>query len=222
MNILALDTSSEILHLALSGEGFFLSNTRIMGFKHAETLVPMIESLLKEAAMDPRELDLVVCAKGPGSFTGLRIGIATAKGIAEGSGCPLVTVPTLEALAAPLGFLKDRVVPVMDARKQRYYAQIFLEGAPVTEPLDISPSHLAEVLTDHPGACVTGPGALDLEVLLREHPIHSRLTFLDPRNVNITASLIRLGREKLETRGGDCPEEGPLYLRPSEAELSKN
>ena len=222
MNILAIDTSSEVLQLALAGDGFFLSNMRIMGFKHAEILVPMIDSLLKERDLDPRELDLVICAKGPGSFTGLRIGISTAKGIAEGAGCPLVSVPTLEAMAAPLGFMKSPVVPVMDARKQRYYAQIFLEGNPATEPLDIPPLELAATLLNYPGACITGPGAMDLEALLRDHPVHPGLIFLDPRDGNTVSGLIRLGLHILETRGPDNPEEGPIYLRPSEAELSKN
>jgi tRNA threonylcarbamoyladenosine biosynthesis protein TsaB len=222
VNILAIDTSSEVLQLALAGDGFFLSNIRIMGFKHAEILVPMIDSLLHEGSLNPRELDLVVCAKGPGSFTGLRIGIATAKGIAEGAGCPLVTVPSLEAMAASLGFIKSPVVPVMDARKQRYYAQIFIEEKPSTEPLDIPPLELAATLLKYPGACITGPGSLDLEVLLRGHPVHPRLTFLDPRDGNSAGGLISLGRKILDTRGPDSPEEGPLYLRPSEAELSKN
>jgi len=113
------------------------------------------------------------------------------------------------------------VVPVMDARKQRYYAQIFQEGLPLTEPLDLPPLDLADRLANHPGACITGPGALDLEGLLRKHPVHPLLTFLDPRYGSTAAALIHRGREIFETRGGDGPEEGPLYLRPSEAELSK-
>ncbi len=221
MNILALDTSSEILQMALSGDGFFLENHRIMGFKHAETLMPMIEALLKEASLDPRDLDLVVCAKGPGSFTGLRIGLATSKGLSEGAGCPLVTIPTLDAMAEPLSFLDYPVVPVMDARKQRYYAQFFLQGEKVTGPLDIAPLDLAEKLTSYPRVCIAGSGALDLELLLQNHPVHARLTFLDPRNLHGLGGLVRLGKQAWETRGPDGPEEGPLYLRPSEAELGK-
>lgn len=105
MNILSIDTAAEILYVGVKTDKAFLENIRAMGLKHAETLIPLIRSMLKEIELSPGDLDLVVCSQGPGSFTGLRIGLATAKGISEGAGCPLVSIPTLDALAEPYRFL---------------------------------------------------------------------------------------------------------------------
>ena len=128
MNILSIDTSGEILHLGLKSGETFLENTRDMGLKHAETLTPLIRSLMEEIDLSPKALDLVVCSQGPGSFTGLRIGLATAKGISEGAGCPLVSIPTLVALAEPWRDFEGIVMPVIDAKKTAVLHPVFPEG----------------------------------------------------------------------------------------------
>ena len=90
------------------------------------------------------ELDLIVCSKGPGSFTGLRIGMSTAKGLSMGSGVPLVTIGTMEMMAYGLDFFDGIVVPVIDARKKRYYTAFFNNKQRITENFDLTPF---EILT---------------------------------------------------------------------------
>ena len=86
MRVLAFDCGSELLALAVKADARAFSCVCDSGEKQAESLLPLVESAMARCGLEPRELDLVVCARGPGSFTGLRIAMSTAKGIAAGSG----------------------------------------------------------------------------------------------------------------------------------------
>ena len=157
MNILALDASTSILSVSLQiGKRLFQSSISD-GLKHSENLMPLIDSLLKSAGLKPSELDLLAVPAGPGSFTGLRIALSTAKGIASGSGASLVTVPTLDAYSQGYDFFDGPVIPVIDARKKRIYCSIYIKGEKIDNDLDISPEKLLEKLTEYKKILITGP-----------------------------------------------------------------
>ena len=123
MKILALDTSGQTASVAIVQDGKligeFSQNDKLT---HSQTILPMIAQLCEQTATDKTQLDYISCAVGPGSFTGLRIGAATAKGLCLGLDKPLICVPTLDALAYNV-FMTDAVVcPIMDARRQQVYA----------------------------------------------------------------------------------------------------
>lgn len=221
MNILCIDTSGEVLSLGLKNGEAFLENIRDYGLRHAETLAPLIQSLMGEMNLSPKALDLVVCTRGPGSFTGLRIGLATAKGISEGVGCPLVSIPTLDALAEPWRSLKGVVIPVVNARKQRFYARLFRGGRALTEAMDITPGDLADLIPPGDEVFIAGPGGEDLKGRWIEALPREGIIFLDAPGAAASRGLLRLGRKRLEEVGPDTPEIGPIYLRPSEAEIKK-
>lgn len=124
--ILAIDSSAAVGAVALcEGETLIASATLHDSNKHSETLLPMVEGVLKSAGMTVGDIDIFAAAVGPGSFTGIRIGISMIKGLAFGSSKPCVGVSTLEALACNLKELDGLICPVMDARREQVYNALF-------------------------------------------------------------------------------------------------
>ena len=222
VNALAIDTTSETLGACLTVGGAFLSIELKIGLKHSMFLAPWIAHLAREGEISLSDLDLVVCALGPGSFTGLRIGLSTAKGIAMGANCGLVGVPSLDALAARFSFYDGTVLPVINARKGRWYTAFYRSGTRVTEYLDIDAETIAQSLVAKPftsgGIFVTGPDAQDVcrriqgIPELRHAAVDSGLCYSDP------FSLLRLGIEQYQSSGTGLDTLTPIYVRKSEAE----
>ncbi|HSR10897.1 MAG TPA: tRNA (adenosine(37)-N6)-threonylcarbamoyltransferase complex dimerization subunit type 1 TsaB, partial [Thermodesulfobacteriota bacterium] len=132
MIVLALETATLAGSVALVDAGDGETGRRIIGENtlsnpetHSARLMPGIDRLLKEASLTIRDIGGIAVSIGPGSFTGLRIGVATAKGLAYALGIPVAGVPTLDALAATRPFSPDPVCPVLDARKKEVYAALF-------------------------------------------------------------------------------------------------
>jgi tRNA threonylcarbamoyladenosine biosynthesis protein TsaB len=133
--ILAFESSAKCASVALWRDGVFLAQSlQCSGLTHSTTLLPMAVHLLEDTSLTVDNVDVIAVAHGPGSFTGVRIGVATVKGMAWGANKPVCGVSTLEALAwlgasAPAGAL---VCPVMDARRSEVYNALFIfeDGAP--------------------------------------------------------------------------------------------
>ena len=99
MTILAVDSSHDTLHLALQSDNFFDSTSFTIGRRYTEELITLMKNILEKHSLTFKDLDLLVCSKGPGSFTGLRVSMSTIKGISLATGVPYVSVSTLETLA---------------------------------------------------------------------------------------------------------------------------
>ena len=126
MKILAIDSSGIVATVAILDDDILMAEYTINHKKtHSQTLLPMIDEITKMTELDLRELDAVAVAGGPGSFTGLRIGSATAKGLGLALDIPLISVPTLDALAYNLCGSADIVCPMMDARRQQVYTGVY-------------------------------------------------------------------------------------------------
>lgn len=126
MNILAIDTSALTASAAvLSGDKLAGEISTTTALTHSQTIMPMIDELLKKINMDITDIDLFACSEGPGSFTGLRIGIGTIKGLAYGLEKKVVGVSTLEALAHNIAFTDYVISPVMDARRGQVYNALY-------------------------------------------------------------------------------------------------
>lgn len=152
MKILAMDSSGLVASVAVLDDDTLLAEYTVNHKKtHSQTLLPMIDEIMRMLGMDPAELDAVAVAGGPGSFTGLRIGSATAKGLGLALGIPLVAVPTADALACNLCEVTDSlIVPMMDARREQVYTGIYrFEGGrlqAVREQWPAAVTELAEIL----------------------------------------------------------------------------
>lgn len=136
MKILALDSSGLVASVAVAEDDTLLAEYTVNYKKtHSQTLLPMLDEVAKMIELDLRTIDAIAVAGGPGSFTGLRIGSATAKGLGLALECPLVSVPTVDALAYNLYGCVSNICPMMDARREQVYTGIytFAEGELVTK-----------------------------------------------------------------------------------------
>ncbi len=126
MKLLAIDSSGLVATVALVVDDILVGEYTIHNKKtHSQTLLPMIADMLAMSGIDKNDLDAIAVAAGPGSFTGLRIGAATAKGIAQGLDIPIVPVSALEGLAYNLQGTDSPVCPIMDARRGQVYSGIY-------------------------------------------------------------------------------------------------
>jgi tRNA threonylcarbamoyladenosine biosynthesis protein TsaB len=215
MNVLAVDSSTDILAVALKTDSGWSEASLDLGLRHAERVMELVDACLSHAGMNRREIGLSVCAAGPGSFTGLRIGMATSKGIAAGLGIPWLAVPTLDALAWGYGCFPGAVAPIIDGRKGRVYSAIYLRGARVSDWLDVPLAKLAALLDTYPEALITGPDA----ELFRELASERSGFRVDERaRAPAAKAMAILGLDSFLRHGPGSTEDGPLYLRPSEAE----
>lgn len=225
MNILAIDASTAVLSLGLRAGKEYFQFDEDRGFRHSELIMNGVDHLVKEARLKPSDIDLICTALGPGSFTGLRVGMASAKGIAAGLGIPLVAVPTLDTLAHSFTFYPGVVLPLIDARKSRFYTALYTNGQRRTGFLDADQNrifHELKALGGEKRLLLTGPdwGLFEEAVSLLEEGGWTVDRDLDNRR-GYARIMTERGRIQFEERGGDPSDTGPLYLRKSEAELSR-
>lgn len=126
MKILALESSAKAASCAFLADGIPLATAwQATGLTHSRTLLPMVQDMLRNSELSLADADVVAIASGPGSFTGLRIGLAAVKGLAWAAEKPCLGVSTLEGMARPLSHLNGILVCAMDARRQQIYNAVF-------------------------------------------------------------------------------------------------
>lgn len=226
MKILAIDTTANTASCALVEDGRVRGVSTIDGLlTHSETMLPMVEELLKRLALTIKDVDAFAVAEGPGSFTGVRIGVSTIKGLAFSTNKPCVGVSSLAALAYNLEGFDGLVVPVMDARRQQVYTVIYNEGKCVFGDSLIPLTELADELakTELELRLVGDGYALAERFLAADERLAPRLkstpAALIPHNA---ASIALLAEKKLASGEISTDSElRPLYLRDSQAERER-
>jgi tRNA threonylcarbamoyladenosine biosynthesis protein TsaB len=223
MKILGIDTATPILALGIVDEEKVLSEIRFnAGQTHAQLLLPSIEKILKDADLELEDLNGIALSIGPGSFTGLRIGLATAKGLCFASGKPLLTVSTLDGLVYFNRTLPYPLVPVLDAKKNEVYSAVYNSREGVLERISDYWVLSAEKLVAKIPEEVIFLG-LGLEVFLDrlKELCGEKAHFLaGERNLPSGSSIAFLGLEKFRrSEFEDLEKAEPLYLRSSDAEL---
>ncbi len=223
--ILALDSTAEVSAVAVcKGEKLLSEITINTGNTHSQTLLPAVEQALKMSELTVNDIDLFACSTGPGSFTGVRIGVATVKGIAYGKDKPCISVSTLDALAYNLIGVKGIICPVMNARRSQVYNALFRN---VNGTMQRLCSDRALSIAD-----------LDFELSSFEEPIYLcgdgyDITEKGFRNVSIcyvpqryryqnaySVAQVALGKYQSGEYVTDA-ELAPIYLRPSQAERER-
>ncbi|MBI4537223.1 MAG: tRNA (adenosine(37)-N6)-threonylcarbamoyltransferase complex dimerization subunit type 1 TsaB [candidate division NC10 bacterium] len=225
MLVLGIETSTTHGGVALvSGAGLISEYTLNVEVTHSERVLPAIERMLLDAGVTLAALDGLAVSIGPGSFTGLRIGLSTAKGLAYATGLPVAAVPTLEAMAWVLPGARLPLCPVLDARKQEVYAAIFRHGPDglvrLMEDAALAPEALAariQTATLFLGDALETYGELFRRLLGDRF----QLPPLAQRGAR-AACVAELGRQRL-LRGEreSIADLVPRYLRASEAELRR-
>jgi tRNA threonylcarbamoyladenosine biosynthesis protein TsaB len=215
MTALGVDTATEVLSLSAAGTSAWGSIAIRRGLQHSPTLLSLVERLLAETGMTASDVQLLVCSLGPGSFTGIRIGLSTVLGISHATGAPVVGVSTLDALAEPWLERDGDTFPVIDARKGRIYTAQFAEGERRGEYLDATPGRLRGLVAAARQPLLVGPDAERIRGILGLGPDQVRVSsLLDPM------ALLRIGMKLYTTEGADPSRLRPLYLRKSEAEIA--
>ena len=221
--ILSVETATLSGSVAFSrGEKVLAALTGDSGVSHSNTLLSDIDRVLREAQVELADVDLFAVATGPGSFTGLRIGIATVKGLAATLDRPTAGVPTLHAVALAAG-PSPRSVALLPAGRGEVFAQLFSvtkEGL-VTEldkPTHISPSKLLEKYGSLESVLWCGPGAIANKKLLENSA--SPEGRLAPAVTNLATHVARLALMKFHEQQLVHPDAlQAIYVRPSDAEL---
>ncbi len=218
MNILCLDTSTEVLSIGLKTDSSFEERLIDGNFSHSENLMEEMTSILKRAKLELRDLDLLITTKGPGSFTGLRVALATLKGIRSASGAKLVSVPTLDVMIESNRHHGIADMAVIDAKKQRFYIRIEKDDKVLCNTIDGNPSDILEILNGEKEIAVTGKDATKFvnKALQEGACCNFSIDRFAPRN--LSKALLKLGLEQFEKYGEDEIGTGPMYIRRSDAE----
>lgn len=228
MKILALETSAKAVSAALSEDGRILaSGYQDTGLTHSRTLMPIVEHLFRNTGLTMSDCDAVAVAAGPGSFTGIRIGVAAAKGLAFAAEKPAVGVSTLAAMARNVAFADGLVLCAMDARRSQIYNAVFLAEnghlTRLTPDRAIALEELAQELReDSRPKLVVGDGArLCCEFLSGAGLPCCRLA--PPHLIMQNAASVALEAEALAAAGGlvSAQDLQPVYLRPAQAQRLK-
>ena len=216
MKILAVDTSAVCASVAVTENGKILSESSInTGLTHSRTLMPMIDSVLKNGEITLDGIDLFAYSVGPGSFTGIRIGVAAIKGLCDAISKKCVPVSTLEALAYNLTGRKCTAVSVMDARCNQVYCGIFsINGEEVTRLTDdmaIKIDELGEMIKSYSDIIFVGDGAKICHNALGYEKAPANCEYQKGSSVSFVA-------EKNADKAVDSKELLPVYLRLPQAE----
>lgn len=229
--ILSLETATRGGSLALMHGGSLLaSSTGIADESHSISLLSRIESLLKDASISLRDIDCFATASGPGSFTGLRIGLATMKAFAAVFNRPCIGIPTLEAIAFAAGSGAECIYALLPAGRGEVFSQLFSGAPSVAE--HIPPNVLLERVAVERRICWAGPGAHLYKDLIQERAVELGITFaefgiatrwtLAPNVEQLAKYVAILALTQLNNGTEYRPEDlRAIYVRPSDAELNK-
>ena len=223
MLILAFESSAKAASVALCRDGHLISQySQCSGLTHSRTLLPMAEDMLKNAELTLQDVDLIAVAHGPGSFTGIRIGVSTVKGLAWAGDKPCVGVSTLEAMAWHGLAAGGVVCPVMDARRSQVYNALFAikDGRPqrLCPDRPIALSELAEDVKklDAP-VFLVGDGAAITRDFFDAQGIPCRVA---PENL-LWQDAWGVAMAAMDKTPGNADSLLPVYLRLSQAERER-
>jgi len=223
MITLAIDSSSKVATAALIKDGILLGEITLNDKKeHSVILMTIMEDLLKFNKLDISDIDGYIVSKGPGSFTGLRIGMATIKGLSFGSNKPYVSISSLDALAYSVSTFDGLICPIMDALRNSVYTSLYKCSDNTLEKLiDYSALDLDELIelikSKNEKVIFIGDGVDKYkDYLIKNCPDCS----FPPNHLNLirASSLGELGSKLLESGKYDDPNSSPIYLKKSQAE----
>ena len=228
MKILAFDSTAKIASVAVSDNETVLGSYSIdNGLTQSELLLPMAEDLLKSLKLSFSDIELLACSVGPGSFTGVRIGVSLVKGIAFGKNIPCAEISTLEALAENLSGLYGIILPCMDARRGQFYTAIFEADENgikrISDDEALSAKELAQKLEVYPDKpiYVVGDGYKIAHKLLSEQGV-KLLATPEALRAQDAASIAKLAARKYAAGEAVSDKEiSPTYLRVPQAERER-
>jgi len=185
------------------------------GLRHAQRILPAVDLCLKDAGLALVELNLLACASGPGSFTGLRIAMSTIKGLSSALRIHFMAVPTLDCLAADWEGASPVIIPILDAHRGQFYAAAYERGVRRSGYLDLPLVDLLELADTFPEVLIVGPDA-DLVIEAEETRPSLRVARYGRRESG--RALLDLAQTRFHSEGPSSSDASPLYVRKSDAE----
>ncbi len=225
MRVLALETATLAGSIAIvdDAEGVIGEAGVNVRVAYAERLMPAIEWLMNASGITINEIDAFAVSVGPGSFTGLRIGLSTAKGFAFATGRPLVPVPTLDAMARRIPFCRHIICPMLDARKKEVYAGLYKwEDNGCREIMPVTAIRPEDLLKNISGPVVfLGEGSKIYRDLISD-ALTTKACFAPESHMSPSASIVaEIAIQKIKQGITTDPVSlAPLYVRKSEAEIN--
>lgn len=228
MRILAVDTSTNVASVAVLENDIIIGEYSCnKGKTHSQRIMPMIHNLLEAVGMKAEDMDAFAASVGPGSFTGLRIGVTTVKAMAFALEKPVISVHTLDALAYNLPMSKDVICPIIDARNSQVFTAIykFTEGKleRVTDYLGIHVSELVDKIKPMGGDVIFLGDASNMHKDYFVSELGQRVHLAPPNNSLARAASVAVlaGNKYSEGKFESCYDMIPFYLRKSQAEQEK-
>lgn len=220
MNILALDTAALTATAAVIKDGRVAAEVSFTtGLTHSQTIMPMVDYCLKGAGLTPADIDLYAVSSGPGSFTGLRIGVGTAKALAYASDKKCVGVPTLLALAHNIAY-GGLIVPIMDARRSQVYCAAYRRsGEKMTEVLPPDALDIAELCSKIDERAIFVGDGVEAYMGKISEIMKDRAVFAPPQLRLQRAASVGIAALDLESVSPD--ELSVIYLRKPQAERER-
>lgn len=227
MKYLTIDTTTKVTALALAEDGRVIAEGFLHTTKtHSERLIPMLEQLMGAAAWSLQDLEAIGVVRGPGSFTGIRIGIATAQGLAQVLKVPLVGVLSLDTLAWAGFGRNEAIVPILDARKNEWYTARYQwksgekKADCLTPPQALAPDVWLEQLSQMEGTfCFVGDAAPKAETIIKARLGDRAVILPEYESLPRGAYAAQAVWQRWQENGGEEQVE-PFYIRLSEAEVT--
>ncbi len=220
MKILAVDTSSAICSVALLDDDRLIDEINLdNGRTHSENLMPLVDEIIRKNNLTVNDIEFIACCVGPGSFTGIRIGVSSIKAIAEVLNVKLAQVTSLETLAANVEN-EETIVSLIDARNNQVYCGIFdkeynLKEEALADDINEAINHIKQ----YNGVVITGNGAIVHKELIEKELINVKFA---EENRQLAKNVGKIGYKKLKENAVENADTIiPIYLRKSQAERLK-
>ena len=219
MNILAIDTLTPTLSIAAYGpNGLVTQSFTGNGTSHAERLLPLIDAAVSVAGFTAATTETVLAPEGPGSFTGLRLGFAAAKALQLSSNSCFIPIPTLPCIASQYETWNGNVAVVIDAKRERFYIQLFKNGKAVTEAFDKTAADMLPYFSENEEWLVTGYGTSAFKNTDAISQSAIRFHFIEADSLSFAYSMIRYMQKYGNVLKNAAEYAGPQYIRKSDAE----
>lgn len=222
MVILGIETSTKTSSVALrDGEKIRDEISLQLGLSHSERVIPLLDEILKRNGMTIKDIDGIAVSIGPGSFTGIRVGVSTARGLAQSLNVPLVGIPSLDGLAFGAGTSGEVVCPMVDALRREIYTSLYHGRKRLTPHQLIGIEKWLERLKDEGETILFLGEAVDIYENLIKDSLQKKAKIVEKEKRYASAARVaELGLEKLVSgEGKKYDEVFPLYIRRPEAEV---
>ncbi len=219
MKALAIDCAVSKISVAAKNENFLVKTVLDIGTRQSEKLLPTIDYVLKEVGLSPKDLDYTCLTLGPGTFTGLRLGLSTLKALTLANGTPLYGIPSLDAYAWPYKTSLESVLSLIIAKEDEYFYSFYKGGKKLTDEDDREIEEILKQVNPELPLLVCGQGAKDFVESVQERaPLYTVHAFL-PEN-DACDALFEIAEKMIHEKKSPLQDyDGPLYVRKSEAEI---